>query len=414
MCVGMGRVAYAQGKDPGLTPDEQAGKELSIKLDAAMGPHMTDEDKTNPLGSHPYHIVFLFDSAHVNDTPIYRDFAANVIRYLLGRMQENQKRRGVRADERCLVSVYPYQLDLYTSPDKCLTSVPLSEETVNAAAEKLPHRTIAMRSDGKTPYRLAADGKNPDGSDKTAPRSKLFKLLESDSPDRPPLVIQFTTNDNNAAPNDPKLGPEIGGRDPKTWGVATAGYAPLVTLYRKTRIGLDGHPPVGVHVWAYGPERILPAVRWTEAGDTTPNGSERKDVPPRKRSSLPFVFVGVAVVVGGVVYYLTMSALVTIGGYSKRVRRFPPRTILMVGPGGKETPADAYTVPGVVAAKEGAELATIEFGLLDVEIRGMAWKPQSSGQTSGDTVALERGGKPNDVYLANGSERSQPMRIVVT
>lgn len=185
----------------------------------------------------PWHFVVLFNSAHASARSAYTDAAkASVLRFLADRAKDGGDSK---------VSFLPYQLDLYSSPDKSLQAQPLNADSIERVEKLWPSVPFPTLGDGKTPY--PARG----GHDNAAARLAAMRLLGPSSEERPTAVLQVTDTAVSESPGSPADG-LVRDQDGRTGSLDGTGLTAFPVPGSPFTVG----PGQRMNVWLYGPQQL--------------------------------------------------------------------------------------------------------------------------------------------------------------
>ncbi len=143
------------------------------------------------------------------------------------------------------VSFFPYQLDLYSSSDKCIVDEPLTESTLQSLERKWPALPFEMRADGKSKYPLRG------GHDNTAARMSALEIIPHGQANDPVALIQITDTTLNEAPGSP-TDDLVRNKTGRTEGLDSSSLVALSIPGSPFIVG-DGQR---LNLWLYGPSQL--------------------------------------------------------------------------------------------------------------------------------------------------------------
>ncbi|MEZ0326016.1 MAG: hypothetical protein ACAH95_08915 [Fimbriimonas sp.] len=235
---------------PSRTRSENAAIWLRDQLNAELSARIPDAGKS-PLADYPFHFVFLVDSSQASAKSAYPEFVKQTLSHFLRAVEFAQRGRGSTS----LVSVYPYQTELYNGDPFRVEALPLTENAVREATAKVPGSTIPNLTNGQ-PAPIKG------GHDHSGARRAVLDALIAQNAGvqpgdwtRPVLLIQFTTIDVNESPGDQERDRRIRSLPARTSLLEGTGFQAydVKGLPLKTDPPRSGLEPFNVYLWTYGP-----------------------------------------------------------------------------------------------------------------------------------------------------------------
>ncbi len=284
------------------------------------------------------HYVFLVDTSQADTLSPLVIWNRDFIKSFLSSLVEFEGKARLPAASRSLVSLHPYQLDLYreqtyagdpTRGTWALEAKTLGGDEVGREVGLL-RGTIPFRPNGE-PYRLPGSRAPWFGHDNVGPRTALLSAIGPSRDGRPNVVVQITPNPLNEAPGREELGRRIANPDPNsmTAGIAGAGYELL--LATEYEVSLPDGTRKRMSVWAYTPLGLSTAPKIGRKPGPAPPPSSFPPPPPSHNalSTGPFLGLLGLLGVGGLWYAFARKTKVEVGGTLMTVRTTKPTPVIL-------------------------------------------------------------------------------------
>jgi hypothetical protein len=228
------------------TGTEKAAERVADGLRHEVARRAGNERDMSVFARRPRHIVVLFDSSQADYREAHVVFAKGFVERLLTNLGREQQQLDIDANERHLVSVYPYQLRLEHDHPNAVRNARLRSSIITEAMSAMPDRSIRNSSwKGR-------------GHDSSGARAELLDRLNVNSNDpNGTFVIQITHSPINQDPDTPRNDRRIRAIDARTGELENRGVVPYGPGHLfKSEPPSATQAPYDVYVWVYGPETV--------------------------------------------------------------------------------------------------------------------------------------------------------------